>query len=203
MSKYSKYSGMLGRIKTAKKAAASRRNGKLGGRPKKRWLPQSHKRTAADEIKTFWSRVDIKGKDECWDWMGGVISRKKYPYGAFLFNGERRPAHKVAYEITYGAMPTFKIACHTCDNPKCCNPGHVYPGTHQSNMDDRKNRGRENRAYGTRYSTAKLTDDSVRQIRSMYAGGGITHRQLAARFGVSGPRICKVLKGYIRKHVMQ
>jgi hypothetical protein len=67
---------------------------------------------------------------------------------------------------------------HRCDNRACCNPAHLYIGTHHDNMRDRVARDRYQR--GPRHYLAKLTWDDVARIR----GSTLTDSTLARIFGV-------------------
>jgi hypothetical protein len=94
-----------------------------------------------EEARRFWLNVDIKKPDDCWDWK---LSKHKQGYGKVQtsgVNGRRKVlAHKVAYELTYGPMADGNFCLHTCDNPSCCNPNHLYEGTQKDNVRDRNER---------------------------------------------------------------
>jgi hypothetical protein len=88
----------------------------------------------------FWARVDKRAPDECWPWLGG-----KHPqgYGRFHYEGKSRPATRVAWEIEHNApFPDGMFACHSCDNPPCVNPAHLWPGTNSDNIRDAVAKGR-------------------------------------------------------------
>lgn len=89
----------------------------------------------------FWSKVDKSGgPDACWPWTGALSTKG---YGRFaLSTGNYIQANRFSYELTYGSLGDL-FACHRCDNPRCCNPAHLFPGTHQDNMRDMRQKGRD------------------------------------------------------------
>jgi hypothetical protein len=83
----------------------------------------------------FWLRVDMSGgADACWPWTGRL---DRWGYGMVRYDGQHRPVSRVAHILRNGPIDGGLFACHHCDNPACCNPAHIYAGTHQDNMDDR------------------------------------------------------------------
>lgn len=123
-------------------------------------------------VAQFWSKVEVTFPQSCWPWKG---SRNEKGYGKF----HERKAHRVAYELFNGPIPDGLIARHKCDNPSCCNPHHLEPGTHRDNSADAISRNRL--ARGERHPRAKLTDEQVKDIRS----SPLTGQALAKRYGVS------------------
>ncbi len=115
-------------------------------------------------------------------------------------------AHRVAYELTYGPIPEGMFICHRCDNPICCNPSHLFAGTHADNMQDMITKRRGNipgisKFIGEENPTAKLTTEQVREIRKLYATGNYSHEELAQLFGVGHGAIDNLLAGRSWKHV--
>ncbi len=111
---------------------------------------QMARRLAAWMAGGFWTKVDkAAGPDACWPWTGAKQHKDpRYPtrggYGWFLVNGKQRYVHRHVLEITLGRpLAPGEIAMHSCDNPPCCNPRHLHPGTHADNMADMVAKGRD------------------------------------------------------------
>lgn len=139
----------------------------------------------------FETCVDKSGDCWIWQWM-----LDKDGYGLFAYNGKQYRAHALALQFDGRPATTERpFACHTCDNPACVNPAHLYPGTPLDNMRDAKDRGRM--PIGAECHMAKLTDGDVRAIRS--ATG--THAEIAARFGVSPSNVTMIRRRKTWKHV--
>lgn len=145
-------------------------------------------------IDRFWSRVSVRSKDECWPWLGYVNSDG---YGRFRPGGRQIPkmqAHRFAFECTGGVIPPGMLLRHSCDNPSCCNPGHLLPGTHTENMQDKVARGRTPDQRGDRNANSKLTDAQVLEIRSSTDEG----IWLARKYGVAKSTISEIRNGKSR-----
>lgn len=142
----------------------------------------------------FWSKVDRREPEACWEWQG---ARTQYGYGAY----RRTNAQRTAWEITHGEIPggSSTFVCHTCDNPPCCNPAHLFLGTHADNVADMMAKRRHN--HGEMVNTCRLTEDAVREMRSLYVRGRVTYRELAVRFGMSPQAVGHVVRRYSWRHV--
>lgn len=86
-------------------------------------------------IERFWLRVlTSEHPDDCWPWTGRVDQRG---YGKVHVPHHRAMgAHRVAHTIAQRRYPAGLEVCHHCDQPPCCNPHHLYAGTHRDNMAD-------------------------------------------------------------------
>ena len=90
-------------------------------------------------ILRFFSKVNKKGPNECWEWTG---SRNEQRYGQFWDGVRCIRAHRFIWELFIGSIPDGMYICHKCDNPSCCNPEHLFCGTQQDNIDDMYSKGR-------------------------------------------------------------
>lgn len=87
--------------------------------------------------KMFWELTGKTSPDKCWLWQGTVM-RSGYGYIVMYVKGKRvTAAHRVAYILAFGVPPVKMFVCHACNNKKCCNPSHLYIGTHLRNQADR------------------------------------------------------------------
>jgi len=132
-----------------------------------------------------WPRIDVRGPDECWPWMGYVTPRG-YGRAAGKYVHRLVLAEKLGRELT-----PDEVTRHTCDNTTCCNPNHLIPGTPADNVHDARDRGRLRR--GESNPASKLTQSRADEIRALCATGKFGRRELAERFGVSIPTIYMVI----------
>ena len=88
----------------------------------------------------FWSKVDIKGEKECWEWNSTL---NIYGYGIFIVRKRTIGSHRMSYILTYGEIPEGMCILHRCDNRSCVNPKHLFLGTYQDNTNDMVKKGRQ------------------------------------------------------------
>lgn len=121
----------------------------------------------------------IEKTKSCWNWIGSI---DKYGYGYIkLKTGKHRKAHRLSYEIFIGKIPENLFVCHTCDNPKCVNPKHLFVGSARDNMKDAINKKRA--LIGEKNPRAKLTTEQVKEIR--FRSKSEKTIELAREFNVS------------------
>ncbi len=121
----------------------------------------------------FWSKVNIKSESECWEYIGWIT---KKGYGQFEINHKQEYAHRVAWTLVNGEIPDGVLICHTCDNPPCCNPSHLFKGTKKDNSDDMIIKGRAVHQQGESHGMAKLTEIDVITIRVLNQTGISAYR---------------------------
>lgn len=144
----------------------------------------------------FWAKVDVRGPDECWNW---TVYTNKAGYGTFRIGGRVGAmflANRIAMALD-GRDPGDLHALHTCDNPPCVNPAHLFAGTIADNAADRMAKGRNNAPKGERNGLAKLTDSDIRAIRT----DPRFHHLIAPDYAVSRATIGHVKRRKIWRHV--
>jgi hypothetical protein len=150
-------------------------------------------------IQRLMSKVDTSaGLFACWPWKGA--NDGKSGYGHLAYNRKWVKAHRLAYMLLVGPIPDGMDVLHTCDNPPCCNPQHLIPGTHADNMQDRERKGRHNAPHGERHHKAKVTEQDVRAIRSEHAQG-IALNVIARRYGITPEQIGSIVHRKSWRHV--
>lgn len=162
----------------------------------RRW--KKHQETPIHKL--FWDSIEIGSPDECWPHKG----TKKGAYGSFRIPGYRPKqfrAHRLAWIFTHGHIPDNLYVLHKCDNPPCCNPDHLFLGTHQDNMDDMLKKGRKFLSNGELCHTHKLTSQDVIEIRRRYDPSKTTYQMMATEFGVSEQTIREAVTGVNWKHI--
>jgi hypothetical protein len=110
----------------------------------------------------FWSKVDQRGPDECWEW---TASRNQFGYGQIMLGaygtgGKARPffAHRIAWELIHGPIETGLFVLHRCDNPPCVNPAHLFLGDQSDNMKDAHAKGRTRQTFAIGHKGSHRTD---------------------------------------------
>lgn len=148
----------------------------------------------------FWSHVDktpgLGPKGECWEWTGS----KQDGYGRASVRGIGIVlTHRLSFFFENGRWPE-PCGLHTCDNPPCVRPSHIYEGTKQDNADDKVKRNRCRNPVGSQVVISKLTENDIPVVRQLLADG-LSQDVVAKRFGVSQVAISQIALGKTWRHV--
>lgn len=154
----------------------------------------------ANTAEVLWSKVDKKGEDECWNWLG---YKNEDGYGRVQINDWQYYAHRVIYNLVFPNVIDIRapkltdekgFLLHTCDNPACCNPKHLWVGTHKDNMADKVRKNRQKKFPTDTGPRCKLTMNQAREARQLRKEG-VSTRELAVRFGISLPSMKTLIRG--------
>lgn len=136
-------------------------------------------------IDDFLNRLVVVEND-CWVYTG---ARNSKGYGEFMIKCKLWKTHRLSYEYHCEPIPEGMLVLHTCDNPPCCNPDHLFIGTNQDNMDDKVNKNRQARNYGITNSFAVLSEDQVNDIRnSSESSIDLAHKYKVSRWTITRAR---------------
>jgi hypothetical protein len=142
--------------------------------------------------------------DECLVWP---FRLNNHGYGAMTIGGKREYAHRYAFQKHKGPLSPGQRVLHSCDNPPCFNPRHLFPGTQHDNIHDCMVKGRFQ--HGETGSSHKLTEVQVEEIRRLWAqrgggsrwAGGLRQQDLAERFGVKRTTIQSITRRKTWRHL--
>ena len=134
--------------------------------------------------------------DECWEYQG-YLNPDGYGSAHLTWRGSNVLAHRHMYEEHYcECLSSKEVVRHTCDNPACCNPHHLVKGIQADNVRDCVERGRFPDRAGTKNGRAKIDEETVANIRKIYASGMWSYGLLSQLFDIPKPTIAHLIKGY-------
>ena len=154
----------------------------------------------ANTADVLWSKVDKRGRNECWPWLG---YRKEDGYGRTWIGDRGYYAHRVIFDLVNPGVISLSVpdytastgfVLHSCDNPICCNPKHLRLGSSLENTQDKIKRGRMPDYSGGKGPRCKLTMGQARNARTLKASG-VSARELAKMFKISLASMKTLLRG--------
>lgn len=130
----------------------------------------------------FLSKVK-KMPSGCWEWQGSTATNNGY--GRFWVGNRHVMAHRFSWRLSGNKIPQGQFLCHSCDNPKCVNPDHMFVGTHAENMQD---------AVAKNRHSGKLSTEDVQEIRGLL-NSTFTQEQIGKMYEVSRAAIGHIKRG--------
>jgi hypothetical protein len=142
-----------------------------------------------------WSRKEIAWSiNENGCWICTSHKPNTYGYPQRRCDGKFRMISHIMYEKYIGEIPKGMLICHTCDNPICINPSHLFVGTSQDNTNDKVKKNRQSHVgspglHGEKHPQAKLTEEIVRKILNYK---GMSHKEISDLFKIPYNRVWSI-----------
>lgn len=167
----------------------------------KYFIESYHLSKQEKELPRFWEKIEKT--ETCWNWKAHKL---KKGYGHFHSKGKEILAHRYSYELHKGKIPENLFVLHSCDNPSCVNPDHLWLGTKKDNRNDCESKGREKlfgnkeAKKGTENDNNKLSESEVLMIRSLKKEGK-TFEELARKFSINRITVQQIVYRKTWKHI--
>jgi len=137
------------------------------------------------------SYISVK-PNGCWEWMG---SRTWDGYGRLRVGEKTYRAHRVSYELFNGPIQEGMFICHTCDNPSCVNPQHLFQGSNRDNILDAIAKGHKLSVKGENHGMSRLSSQQVSEIRNLYLSGVLSQASIGLIYGISQTHVGRITRG--------
>jgi hypothetical protein len=115
-------------------------------------------------------------------------------------SGRQISVHRFSWEIHKGKIPDDIYVLHSCDNPPCVNPAHLWLGTYTDNNRDRSRKGRNNHALGSKCSKEKLKEKDIPRILKLRLSG-MAYQKIAQKYHVDTRSIWQIFIGKTWGHI--
>lgn len=143
------------------------------------------------QLRSFWSKVDVKGEDDCWEWTAARNQRGRPVFQPRTCQklGISYSAYRISWILFKGEIPEGQWVLHTCDNPACINPKHLFLGTAKQNTRDMFGKGRSGKSKLVPSQVLKIRDDPR------------PRRIIAKEYGVTLNMVQKIKSGHSWRHL--
>jgi hypothetical protein len=150
------------------------------------------------KLKAFLIRNAVSISDSgCWNWKRSLSNEGR---AVIRILGKIHHTSRVSFVVFKKEPVGDMLVCHSCDNPICVNPEHLWLGTPKDNMVDMSNRGRYRDQKGTKHNLVKLTEEDVLNIRDKVATG-YTQKSMADKYGISFQQVSRIVRKERWKHL--
>jgi hypothetical protein len=152
------------------------------------------------DVRRFWSKVNRSGEQNgCWLWVPRV-DVDGYGHLSLFHEGKRYCllSHRVSFYLQSTEIDDGLQVNHTCDNPRCVRPDHLYQGTQLDNMQDRL--ARDKFARGRLHHNTELNEEIVAQIKLLRTREW-KYQDIADEFGTTVDVVGFICRGVTWKHV--
>lgn len=150
-------------------------------------------RVVSGVLARIWAKSIPEPNSGCRLWEGAHNSG----YGILSVEKQNIYVHRFVCEATHGEIGN-RLACHSCDVSFCVEPGHLFPGSFQVNVDDCIQKGRW--SHGEKHGSAVLAEGDVTSIRARRAAGERTD-DIAVSFGLHPATVRKIVARSAWRHV--
>ncbi len=147
----------------------------------------------ATDVERFLSKINRANEADCWEWTAG----KREGYGRFRVGDNLYVATRLMWRLVHGVDPMGQLVLHTCDNPGCCNPDHLFLGSDEDNNRDKETKRRGKHPAGEDNGLAKLTTEDV--INIYHSADSST--DLGRKYSVTEANIRSIQSGRSWQHV--
>jgi hypothetical protein len=147
---------------------------------------------APNKPEDFWKYVNKDTGTDCWDWNG---NKDKLGYARFWIKGKRYLIHRYSMMLAGHDIEGLDV-CHKCDNPSCCNPEHLFLGSHEDNMKDMVKKGRHVRPASAG-KPRKLSNEQALEIRH----STLSSRVLSKMYNINRCTILRIKNGTFYKDI--
>ena len=133
-------------------------------------------------------RIINKPEEGCWE-VRGYAQRSGHKQ--IWHKGRMQLVHRMAWELENGPIPEGRCVLHTCDNPPCVRPDHLFLGTVADNNKDRDDKGRQAALRGEQHGSTKITDKQVEAVR-LLAEADVPQHLIAQAVGITQSHVSNI-----------